>query len=90
MTYETLLANAPDHLSPEFLEYLKEHNEVVFDDDSFLAVKNVKYGWTTAFAKTEDPRLDGLIVLYGDYEWRVKPKSKRTVKRFHIHIIDNI
>lgn len=87
MTYDQLLRNAPLHDTPAFLDYLREHNEVLYETDQWLVIKNVKYGWPTAFAVVENPALGPLMVRYGEYEWRVKPKSKRTVIRFHIHIL---
>lgn len=87
LDYETLLKNAPTHDSVEFLDYLREHNEVLWDGPDWLVIKNVKYGWPTAFAKQDPVWVQPLIEKYGDYEWRVKPKSKRTVDRFHIHIV---
>lgn len=87
MTYDELLKNAPDHNSPEFLDYLRKHNKVLHEDCCWLVIENAKYGWPTAFAKNDHPHLDHLISKYGDHEWRVKPKSKRTVTRFHIHIL---
>ena len=87
MTYEQLLKNAPDHNSPEFLDYLREHNEVVSEYEDWLIIKNIKYGWHTAFAKISCPSISILLTRYPNHEWKVKPASKRTVKRFHIHLI---
>lgn len=87
MTYPHL-ENAPkDHHSEEFLQYLRENNEVVTEVFDWLVIKNCKYPWLTAFAKIDTPNLFPLMELYGQYEWRVKPANKRTVKRFHIHLI---
>lgn len=58
MNYEDLLKNAPAHDSDEFLDYLREHNKVVFDNGQWLVIENVKYHnlkgkpWYTAFHKT--------------------------------------
>lgn len=82
-----LLKNAPPHNSPEFLTYLKEHNPVLAENSDWLVIENVKYKWPTAFAKVENPSLKFLIDHYGQHEWKVKPKEKRTVERFHIHIL---
>lgn len=86
MTYP-LLETAPAHNSPLFIDYLRDNNEVLYENDDWIIIENCKYNWPTAFAKTNSPDLSVLIQLYGDYEWRVKPKDKRTVTRFHIHII---
>lgn len=85
MSYDELLKNAPAHESPEFLDYLKEHNEVLYEDTNWVCIRNVKYGWPTAFLKGK-PDLTELIKRWPDAEWLKKPKSKQTVGRFHIHI----
>ena len=91
MTSYQLLEQAPqDHLSEEFLQFLRDNNEVVWEDTCFLVIKNCKYDWLTAFAKHDMLSMQPLIDQYGQYEWRVKPADKRTVKRFHIHIITNL
>lgn len=85
MTYP-LLKNAPAHNSEEFLDYLREKNPVLAENEDWLVIKNVKYDWPTAFAKVDNPLLGFLIEKYGHLEWRVKPRIKRTVKRFHVHL----
>lgn len=87
MTYEELLQNAPPHNTLEFLQYLRDHNEVLFENIDWLVIKNFKYGWPTAFAKCTLVELEPLLELYGKYEWKVKPADERTVTRFHIHIL---
>lgn len=87
MTYPHL-ENAPkDHLSPEFLDYLRKENEVLWESEDWLTIRNCKYGWPTAFAKINNPSLIRLITEYGHLEWKVKPEKDRSVKRFHIHFI---
>lgn len=60
MTYEKLLADAPqDHLSNEFLEYLKRFNRIVWENDQWLVIENFKYhtpddNWYTAFHKPKE------------------------------------
>lgn len=86
--YESLLAAAPPHDSPGFLDYLRAHNPVLYEDASFLVIKNAKYGWPTAFAKTTAPDFTGLLAEYGHLEWRKKTADKQTVPgRFHMHIL---
>lgn len=56
MTYEELLKNAPSHDSDAFLDYLAEHNKIVFENDQWLVIENFKYHtpekpWYTAFHK---------------------------------------
>ena len=83
-----LLERAPkDHSSPEFLDFLRENNPVLWEDDEWLAIENCKYGWPTVFAKVENPGIQAVLERYSAYEWKVKPETKRTVGRFHIHIL---
>lgn len=54
MTYEELLAGAPAHDTPEFINYLRENNKVVLDCPQWLVIENAKYHteekpWYTAF-----------------------------------------
>lgn len=86
-SYQTLLGNAPAHDTPEFLQYLRDNNPVLHENDEWLVINNFKYNHPTAFAKVTNPSIQYLIDLYGDREWRVKPKEKRSVTRFHIHIL---
>lgn len=56
MNYEKLLDDAPDHMSDEFLEYLKRFNRIVWENDQWLVIENFKYHdaqspWYTAFHK---------------------------------------
>ena len=88
MTYKLLEQAPKDHNSDEFLVFLRENNEVVFEDPWWLVIKNCKYDWLTAFAKNEQGGLINLMEKYGHLEWKVKPKEKRTVDRFHMHFID--
>lgn len=88
MEYAELLAKAPAHDSPEFIEFLRENNEVLWEDEWWLVIKNVKYGWPTAFAKELLPYLSDLEDKYDHLEWKKKPSSEQTVKRFHLHLIE--
>lgn len=86
--YDKLLTDAPEHSSDEFLDYIRANNPVLYEDGEFVVIKNIKYGWPTAFAKSPTPRFtERFLELYGDYEWLKKPADKQTVKRFHIHLI---
>lgn len=59
MTY-SLLEKAPkNHHSPEFLQFLRDNNTVVFENDYWLFIENCKYNnqdgnkrWHTAFLKS--------------------------------------
>lgn len=86
MTYETLLANAPAQDTDAFLDYLREHNEVLHEGENWLVIKNFKYGWPTAFLKGK-PDFTELMEWYPDEEWGKKSSDKQTVpSRFHLHI----
>lgn len=99
--YQEFLKTAPtDHFSNEFVEFLRNNNEVVEFYDGWLVVKNIKYGgdWLTAFYV--DWRFEGedfnrtsaltncwkLLKNYGDREWLIKAPHKRSVKLFHVHM----
>lgn len=91
MSY-ALLGGAPDHFSPLFINYLREHNPVVFEDDDWIVIENCKYHtkdkpWLTAFVKKPLAQIN-LQVLhdkFGAWEWKKKAAIMQTVKRFHIH-----
>ena len=55
--YVQVLKNCPSHTSPEFIEYLREHNRVVDENESWILIENCKYhsddgAYYTAFLKT--------------------------------------
>jgi hypothetical protein len=93
-----LLEKSPPHDSPEFIDYLRENNVVIFENDAWIIIENCKYHtpnnpWHTAFSKfnytisINSFFLNPLPSEYDDWEWLKKAKSKQTVKRFHIHLI---
>lgn len=91
-----LLKNAPDHDSPEFIDYLRNNNPVVFENPQWIVIENCKYHkeenpWYTAFHKKgrsywwQD--IDILWFEFGDdWEWLKKHPKRKSVKRFHIHL----
>lgn len=102
--YTEFLKKAPeDHLSTKFIDWLRENNSVVYENDSWIIIRNKKYfteenQWLTAFFKTslwdkyenEKWGIYNLIELrdnFGDREWLIKAPHKRTVKLFHVHLI---
>lgn len=102
MNDKAILKNAPARQdSPEFLEYLRKNNEVVFENAQWIVIKNRKYytkavPWLTAFHKPKTKHHDWYqdidILWYhedwGTWEWRKKALIKQTVPgRFHIHLI---
>lgn len=55
-TYEELMAEAPPQHSPEFVDFLRQRNVVVFETEQWIVVENFKYHtvvrpWLTAFWK---------------------------------------
>lgn len=92
--YEKLLATAPDHDTPEFIDFLKKYNKVIWENAHWLIIENCKYeGWRTAFWKGKPDMSNVYLCLaevldqYPECEWRKKNIKKQTVGRFHIHII---
>lgn len=95
MPYRTLLAAAPAHDTDEFLQYLRDNNKVVMENEAWLVIENFKYHtpekpWYTAFAKTDDWQTF-LVTLIGSkdwysWEWLKKAAGDQSVKRFHIHL----
>lgn len=89
MSYPLLEQAPKDHKSYEFLQFLRDKNKVLWEDSFWLVIENCKYGYPTAFVKYPGlpVQMDKLVEKYGQYEWKVKPADKRTVTRFHIHIL---
>jgi hypothetical protein len=100
MTYP-LLEKAPQpHTSWQFLDFICKNNEIVYENNEWVVIKNCKYNgagkplWLTAFHKgnLDSQAIMDLWSLWcgGDFEkweWLIKARSKQTVKRFHIHLI---
>jgi len=95
--YEDVLEEAPDdHLSQEFVDWLRATNIVHKDIEGWLVVKNIKYHkedrpWLTAFDLLPEMTLEYKIQLlqweYPEYKMIIHPKIIRSIKRFHIHLI---
>lgn len=95
--YQKILDSAPaDHLSPDFIVYLKKTSKVVMETEDWFIVENIKYHtdelpWYTAFDLNPDMTLEyKLQNLHWEFpEWKViiHPVIIRTVKRFHVHLI---
>ena len=90
-----LLEKAPPHLSPEFIDYLREHNVVVAEDDEWLMIENCKYHTPeqrhyTAFSKCAKINFEGIPWHLYPAGWQVlvKRKKDRTVQRWHVHFIE--
>jgi hypothetical protein len=98
MTYDELLANAPNHQSPQFIQYLVENNRVVYKNAHWIVIENAKYHtkvkpWYTAFIITPDALeladLDKLNDVFGHLTWLKKSPKKQTVQRFHVHMYED-
>lgn len=96
--YQEFLKQAPkDHFSDEFIQFLREKNKVVKDTSVWLIIENVKNPKDyTAFYIRQDWKnlyfsfLTDLSLLheYADREWKIKAPHKRSVKLFHVHLIE--
>lgn len=95
LEYKKLLKLTPKHDSPKFIDFLRENNKVIWENDQWIVIENFKYHtkknkWWTAFHKgSSDWYVDigALWYKYHKHEWIKKSVDKQTVKRFHIHII---
>ena len=95
-TYNLLEKAPKDHLSEEFITFLRNNNLVVEENEDWLVIKNCKRpDRLTAFSKYESTyqawhSMASLYMLldvkYASWEWKKKPARKQTVKRFHVHI----
>lgn len=92
----SLLEKAPSHNSPEFINFLRKNNVVVWENNWWIVIENCKYHtsekpWYTAFYKYVSIEWNDLRHLltgeFAEWEWLKKAKSKQTVRRFHIHLI---
>ena len=99
--YAQLLSEAPDHNAPEFLDFLRNNNRVIFEGDVWLVVENIKYHkpeakYHTAFIKhnalrnTAFKSIMALIDVLGYHTWEIKIKrpADRSINRFHVHFIE--
>lgn len=95
--YLDFLKKAPsDHFSDEFIQFLRDNNEVVEETSDWLVIKNVKdpNDYTAFYKPNSIARNDYELFLmdlyrlkhYKDREWKIKAPHKRTVKLFHIHL----
>jgi hypothetical protein len=62
-----LLKKAPAHDSPEFIDYLRENNVVIYEDAYWIMIENCKYHtekkpWYTAFWIGEYEEENGVVV----------------------------
>lgn len=98
MSYPLLKKAPKDHMSDDFIKFLKQNNKVKFENDQWLVIENCKYHtkkspWLTAFHKGKGEWYNDLDILWyhceewRDWKWIKKSKLKQSVKRFHIHIV---
>ncbi len=98
MSYPLLEKAPKDQNSPEFLDFLRANNKVIFDGSGWLVIENCKYHkedapWYTAFWKAPENGewyfdIDILWHEFGEYEWLKKAHKEQAVPgRFHIHLI---
>lgn len=97
--YQEWLKKAPqDHFSEEFIQFLRDKpNRVVKETYNWLIIENCKdpKDYTAFFIRDlwrEDNKmflmdLTELLKDYGDREWKIKAPHKRSVKLFHVHLI---
>lgn len=97
--YQKFLKTAPvDHFSDEFVQFLRDNNKVIEETNNWLIIENCKdpNDYTAFFIGKEKhigswwefiKNLDDLHKYY-DREWKIKAPHKRTVKLFHIHLIN--
>lgn len=93
--YKLFCEIVPDHNSISFLQFLARHNKVVFENNEWLIIENIKYHtekrpWHTAFLKgiktNNVPTMKLFKQMYSDWNWLKKESTKQTIKRFHIHL----
>lgn len=90
-----ILPNLPDHMSDEFIDYLRKNNVVVVETPEHIIIENIKYHtiedpWHTLFSKQPKKIFANKIMKlaqskYDDWtmiRWRA---GERSIKRFHVH-----
>jgi len=95
--YQEILKTAPqDHFSDEFVQFLRDNNEVISESDNWLIISNIKdpkdytaFYIESPFRKDYGMFLHNLSTLedWSDREWKIKAPHKRSVKLFHVHLI---
>lgn len=82
------------------ISYLRDNNIVVFENEFWLVIENMKFHkkefpWHTAFIKKDIghfyaiSKLQTLPRRYKDWEWMINHPNKKSVKRFHVHLLKN-
>jgi len=95
--YQEFLKTVPeDHFSDEFIQFLRDNNEVVEETYDWLIIKNVKdlNDYTAFFVGPNLKKSWGAFLVslpelehYKDREWIIKAPHKRSVQLFHVHLI---
>ncbi len=96
--YLNFLKTAPtNHFSDKFIQFLRDNNTVIEELTRWLVIKNVKDpNDYTAFyidkkkRKSLESFFENLPDLehYKNREWKIKAPHKRTVKLYHVHLIN--
>ena len=103
--YEKFLVDMPDDDNPDFIENIRDELykkglEVVWENDDWFMVPNVRYHkpergqpWFTVYLKRPRqywwdalPSLHYIMQQYGDYEWVKRADSRLKTKKFFLHI----
>ena len=95
--YQKILTSAPpDHMSEEFITFLRSTSVVINETPDWLVIENVKYHteelpWYTAFDLKPENTMEYKIQLlqweHPEYKIIIHPIIIRSVKRFHVHLI---
>ncbi len=101
--YQEFLKTAPDnHFSNEFINFLRTNpaNKVIEETENWLIIQNIKdpkdytaFLITRLYEQEKFGDLPGLTLMwelndkYKDREFKIKAPHKRSVKLFHVHLI---
>lgn len=74
MTYPLLKKAPKDHNSPEFIDFIRANNKVVFECEEWIVIRNCKYWtkkteWLTAFWKHSATSQEGYILSLDNSMW---------------------
>lgn len=91
MKYQQLLSKMPVHDSPEFIDWIRINNPVVYENEHWIVIENFKYHflsrpWLVAFAKTDKLEMTDLLRVYGDWGLLKNLPKDMTINRVHFHI----
>lgn len=99
MSYPLLEKAPKDHFSEEFIDFLRDNNEVIDESECWIMIANCKYDTPekrhyTCFPKVNSCRFyEGILPMRlfekhcMGWEILVKREEERTVKLWHCHFI---